>query len=31
MEPVIDGVTIAAVAIILGFVALGAGIAFVKY
>lgn len=31
MEPVIDGVTIAAVAIILGFVALGAGMAFLKW
>lgn len=31
MEPVIDGVTIAAVAIILGFVAIGAGMAFLKW
>ena len=31
MEPVIDGVTIAAVAIILGFVAVGAGMAFLKW
>ena len=31
MEPVIDGVTIAAVAVVLGFVALGAGLAFVKW
>ena len=31
MEPVIDGVTIATVAIILGFVAIGAGMAFLKW
>lgn len=31
MEPVMDGVTIAAVAIILGFVAIGAGMAFLKW
>ena len=31
MEPVIDGVTIAVVAVVLGFVALGAGIAFVQW
>ena len=31
MEPVIDGVTIAVVAIILGFVAIGAGMAFLKW
>jgi len=31
MEPVMDGVTIAAVAIILGFVAVGAGMAFLKW
>ena len=31
MEPVMDGVTIAVVAIILGFVAVGAGMAFLKW
>lgn len=31
MESVMDGVTIAAVAIIVGFVAVGAGMAFLKW
>lgn len=31
MEPVMDGVIIATVAIILGFVAVGAGMAFLKW